>query len=458
MLRAVTAAAWCAAALMLVMLWAALLGVGWSSPFVFIGWGAACIAGFALIARAVPSARQAGIGRPTWADRFGVNALALIAAAIVFNGAFWPFSRPDALGIYRPAALAMWQTGTLEPLIGAESLYRTYPVGVPLLYTAAYVTSGWENEYAAKALSSLLAVGSLAAVALLGQEVGGRRTGLLAALLLAWMPAFPRWASSGYVDLPMAFYFTLAALFTARFWRTGKLVDALLAGVMVGVAAFVKNAGLLAIALVIPALLAAPWWAAPTEKRWPRLGYAVAGALCALAIAGPWYVRNLFGAGVLIPATAWTDQAERSLRTLAIYITLPDNFALSGWAVVLGLIFALRWIAAGGLSGSARSTAGPLALLLWLTLPFFAAWWLFVSYDPRFLLLFTPILCVPAAFALEATLGRLTAQQRLRAAAWAVAAALTAYSAWLAVEYKLVLVRTPQITHEEKIALVRPIP
>ncbi|MFN8447295.1 MAG: hypothetical protein U0521_01515 [Anaerolineae bacterium] len=49
---------------------------------------------------------------------------------------------------------------------------------------------------------------------------------------------------------------------------------------------------------------------------------------------------------------------------------------------------------AGGAPGGAGAGRA-FCSSLW-TLPFFAAWWLFVSYDPRFLLLFLPPLAVLA--------------------------------------------------------------
>src|SRR5690606_17893970 len=121
---------------------------------------------------------------------FALLIIVAIAAAILFNGAFFPFSRDDTLGIYKPTALAIWQTGTLVPLIGDESLYRTYPILVPLNYTFAYMVSGWENEYLAKSIATLLSLGCLPAVYFLGRDIGGRRTGLLAALILALTPSF----------------------------------------------------------------------------------------------------------------------------------------------------------------------------------------------------------------------------------------------------------------------------
>src|SRR5690606_16706000 len=108
------------------------------------------------------------------------------------------------------------------------------------------------------------------------------------------------------------------------------------------------------------------------------------------AVAAPWYIRNLIGAGFIIPATAWTDQAQRTLATLFAFITRPENFSIPGWLIVVSVVLSTIHVIRRKLDAP-----GHLLILLWV-LPFFAAWWLLVSYDPRFLLLFLPPLCALA--------------------------------------------------------------
>ncbi|MBL8131265.1 MAG: glycosyltransferase family 39 protein [Anaerolineae bacterium] len=435
----------------LLLFWSALIGGGWSLTGVFacmLLLGAAGTAVWRVRRRnRALSPAQLPLARAEWG---ALALIGIVAAAVLFNSAYFPFSKADALGIYRPAALAMFESGTLQPLIGAESLYRTYPILVPLNYTLAYALAGWEHEYLAKTLAALLSLGCLPAAFLLGWEIGGRRVGLLAALILATTPSFVRWSSSGYVDLPMAFFYTLTAFFALRFRRGGGWIDGALAGLMLGFAAFTKNAALIGMPL-LAAWLAESLWAArraPGLRR--RAGAAVLSlALCAL-IAAPWYLRNLAGAGFLIPDTAWTEQAERSLRTLLIFITLTDNFLISGWLMLWGVAAAI-W----HLARRHPAKSGGHGAILWFTLPFFAAWWLFVSYDPRFLLLFTPILCVGGALAVKAAQARLRLSRSARALLAVGVTALALYCAFIAVEFKDEIIRRPLMSHEEKIDLVR---
>lgn len=376
----------------------------------------------------------------SWDRRFALLIMVVISAAIFFNGAYLPFHRDDALGIYQPAAQAIFNTGTLVPLTGADSLYHTYPILIPLSYTYAYLAAGWENEYLANAIATLLSLACIPAAYVLGKQFRSERVGWLAPLIVALTPFFSRWASAGYVDLPMAFFYTLAAVFALRLWQTSSPRDAMLAGVLIGLACWTKNAGLIGVALLTI------WFIWSVLNR--RIGVqaaAVSLLACAL-VAAPWYIRNLAEAGFLVPATAWTDQAQHTLDSALVFMTHPQDFGLPGWLLLFGGAVAMP---------ATRRDPGTLFLLLW-TLPFFAAWWLFVSYDPRFLLLFMPSLCVLASEPLVRLwdwVGEAW-HPRYRIVLMLLALLLTAPILWNAVEYKPAILRNPLMSHEEKLAIV----
>ncbi len=427
--------------LTLIMLVLGLLRIGFSIlsvglPYVLIvgigGW---------LLNRGTVAIRQHGHGR----SRYVIAAVlvGLVSLAVLFNAAYWPFSRDDALGIYVPFAQEMAGTRTLVPLTGADSLYRAYPMALPLAYAFTYIVSGWENEYLARTIPALLAIGCLPVAYLLGRRLSGPLAGWGAALLLATMPSFVGWASSGYVDLPMAFFYGLTALFCARLWDRGAAVDSLLAGVSLGLAAWTKNAALTGVPLLAIWLV----WA------WVRGRVSFVTALASLAVcalvAAPWYVRNLIGAGFIMPDTAWTDQAQRTVANLIPFISQPQNFSIQGWVVTAGIL----WAAARAL----RPGGAVHALLLWWSLPFLAVWWAFASYDPRFLLLFLPPLCALGGAVLAqawTAVPPLWRPQLARGAA-ALALVLTLLAAFRAIEFKGELLRDPFMSHADKIALVR---
>ena len=444
--------------LTLIMLWEGMFGIPFSWVGITLPYGLLMLAGLLLWRgsrpQSVTKVDNVGAGlrpAPTAAlsanvsRRFPALLLILISAAILFNAVYWPFHRDDAMGIYVPHAQMMYQLRALVPLTGADSLYRAYPMLIPSLYTYAYIASGWENEYLAKVAGTLLSLGCLPVAYLLGKSLKDERAGWLSALLLAVAPAFGRWASAGYVDLPMAFFYGLSALFAIRLWHSGGWQDALLAGVMLGFAAWTKNAALIGLPLLILWLI---WLLLRRRIRW---SIAVLALAACILVAAPWYVRNLVGAGFLMPDTAWTDQAERTITNLFVFFTRFDNFGLSGWIAMIGL--------AGALIAVARRRTNvpePLLLLLW-TLPFFAAWWLFVSYDPRFLLLFFPPLCALGGALLADVWMRMPSdwRPRLQIVAALLALVLSAQTLWFSVEYKDEFLRDPFMSDQAKRALVR---
>jgi hypothetical protein len=414
-----------------VMLWEGLSGI----PFTPLGIAAPYLL---LMAAAFIAARgeNASAAKPPFAPlplRLSASPRSLrftafllpIAAAVLFNGAWWLFHRDDALGIYQPQAAQLYALGGLIPLRGADSLYLAYPMHNQILYAYTYLISGWENEYLANFIGALLSVGCLPAVYALGERL---RTGSggVAALLLATTPTFAAWASAGYVDLPSAFYITLSAVFLLRLWDERRVTDAALAGILLGLAAWTKNAAL----VLIPLMGVGLAWA------WLRGQIALRHALIALAacalIAAPWYIRNLAGAGFIIPDTAWTDQAQRTLSRALLFLLQPNDYGVTGWLIMGGIVWA-----------ATRGGMGERLILLW-TLPFFGVWWLFASYDPRFLLLILPLLCALAGAPLIDLWSAIGDRRRsLRPILWVIALALTARAVWFSVEYKSELAVNP---------------
>lgn len=421
--------------LTLVMLWEALAGIAFSLWTITLPYFGLMLPGVWLWSRR--RLKNGILPDLSPGQNFGHRYIALlpilISAAILFNGAYWPFYRDDTLGIYHRYAKLMYESGTLIPFAGRDdAFYQAYPMQMPLAYTYAYIASGWVNEYLAKTIATLFSLACLPAAYALGRMLYGSWAGWLSAMLLAFAPTFARWASSGYVDLPMAFLYTLAAIFAWRLWEGGNWADALLMGMAMGFAAWTKNAALMGIGF-ISLWLQYAWFKGRTQLRHIILALAV----CAV-VAAPWYLRNWLEARLIVPPTAWTEQAERSLGTLLLLITQPQNFAVTGWAILLAVITsAVEFM-------RRRATSAQIMLAVW-TIPFFGVWWLLVSYDPRFVLLFLPLLCVWGGGWLVHAWGWLPNvwQKRITLPLAVLALAWTLYIAWIGIEYKGAILSDP---------------
>ncbi|MEO8612580.1 MAG: glycosyltransferase family 39 protein [Chloroflexota bacterium] len=435
--------------LTLLMFWESLLGIALNLWAITIPYFVLMLPGLMLWWRGRNTSPQPESGLPKTSEHrfarwFGGGILIAISAAIFFNAAYWPFHRDDTLGIYHRYGKLMYESGTLVPFAGRDdAFYQAYPIQIPLAYTYSYLASDWVNEYLAKAVTALFSLACLPATYVLGRMLVGSLAGWLSALLLAFAPTFARWASTGYVDLPMAFLYTLSAIFAWRLWEDENWADALLAGAMMGLAAWTKNAALIGIAFLIL------WLGYGWLKK--RISFRFIGlvlGVCAI-VAAPWYIRNWIEARLIMPPTAWTDQAEHSLRTLLLFIFQPENFALTGWVILLSIIAAI-------IQFLRRRAAAPTLLLLIWTIPFFGVWWLLVSYDPRFVLLFLPLLCVLGGGWLAQIWRALPQKWQpviFRAVA-VVALAGMLYILWISVEFKPEILHNPLMGDEAKHTIV----
>jgi 4-amino-4-deoxy-L-arabinose transferase-like glycosyltransferase len=308
-----------------------------------------------------------------------------MAALIALNAVYWPFHDDDAVSIYAFQSRQIYQTGDLPT---GEGLYEAYPMLLPLSHDFSYLLAGEVNEYLAKIAVAALGIGTLGAAVVLGRALYDANTGLIAGVLLATTPMVARWASSGYTDIPAAFFVTLAALFGWWLREHGTARDALLLGVMAGLAAWTKNSTLVLAGSV-------GLWVLYLTLRyldrvtWDRIVWcAFGGAITA----GPWYLRNLAEFGYVVPKTVWVDLADRTAANAIPFVMETNRYFLSGIVFTAGIAHAIYDVARGDAERQDRAL-----LLLIMVLPFGAAWWWVASYDSRFLLAVLPLIAVMGA-------------------------------------------------------------
>jgi 4-amino-4-deoxy-L-arabinose transferase-like glycosyltransferase len=428
--------------LTLLMFWQSVLGIHLTLAGITLPYLAVMLAGVPLWWRIRKIAAPAHLQWPTHGlARLTLICITLTSLIILLNSAYWPFYREDTMGIYAPFATEITVTGAIVPLPGEQTLYEAYPILASLAYSYAYLAAGWDHDYVASLFTTVLSIGALGASYTLGRMLFNPTAGYIAAFLLMTTPNVGRWASSGYVDLPMAFFYTMGAIFAWRLWQERHNTDAVLAGVMIGLAAWTKNAALLGILFLAGWLIWCLIW------RRIRLSQALLAAGAVLIVAGPWYLRNMLIAGFLMPDTAWTDQARASLENLLI---LPQLYGLVGLVLTLSVL-------ASGIEFLRRSLNAPEhALTLLWTLPFFAAWWLFASYDSRFLLMFYPILCVMAGGWLARLWPHLPQRftRPLRVITALLIVGFTALTIWNSVEFKASILQDPLMSHEAKLDVI----
>lgn len=270
-----------------------------------------------------------------------IVAMIVIAVALRWiHTAFWPFTVYDALWVYGSQARLFFLEGNIPQNIDY------YPQFVQLQFTYVQVMIGAINDHAARMVIPLMHIGSILAAYLLGQRLVNRRVGLITAALWSLHPYVGQWAFRGDLEIPLTFSLTMAAMFFLSAWRgendsKRRRADAILAGIMLGIALFTKptaGAFIWGVLLLFAVELIRTRF---DTRRWlPRFKVALWTGLACLPMGLVWYARNLLlgHEAVTLPRAVWLTRALRNGDYLA-----PLLVALLIGCLALILRHKLRW-------------------------------------------------------------------------------------------------------------------
>jgi 4-amino-4-deoxy-L-arabinose transferase-like glycosyltransferase len=178
--------------------------------------------------------------------------------------------------------------------------------GAPLLYAASFYATGGAREGTARIVEALLGVAAILVVFLLGERLGGRWVGLLAALALAVYPPFIH--STGELMSEPPAILTLPAAVLAFLWagEQERLRAWLLPGLLFGLTAMFRPEYLfVGAAFVVLAAIQVG-----RARGW-KPGLAGAGLLvfALLLPIVPWTVRNIDVLGRVVPISTGSGKA-----------------------------------------------------------------------------------------------------------------------------------------------------
>ncbi len=244
-----------------------------------------------------------------------------VAAGVRVYGLRWGLPDDRHLFSYHPdeyfSLMAVWSfsfgQGSLDPHYynyGTLHLYLVLLVAIlrghcPFSSADDVVARMGALVLDARLVTVALGVATILLVYLAGRELYGRRTGLIAAAILAVMPLHAVHGHFGTVDVPMTFWVVVCLYFAARILRADErapdglrpLAPYLLGGVAAGLAAATKYNGGLAVLFVIAAHVAAAVRGRPDASPWRaalrgRLVLALLALVAAFLIACPWPLLN----------------------------------------------------------------------------------------------------------------------------------------------------------------------
>lgn len=370
---------------------------------------------------ALPEPKATAIHRVLQGLLAAIGFLTLIAAVA-------PPTAKDTLLYHFSVPKMFIQQGSNAFIEGNIASYLS--LGTEMHTVWAMLLGGFVSERAAEAAAgaTILLFFPLLLIAVYGwmSEIGASKTsGLIAALIVASVPTAFQVASSGYIDIALAFYVTLAVYALSKWWRSGERGWLGLIAIFLGAALSIKLTAVFVFAAFALLILLRARNAAEDAGRIAVGGFAA--LLLAGFIASPWHLRTWYQTGSpVFPfyMSIWKGEApgwdvERSNlfqtinseyggsnKTAVDYLTTPWRLSVAAdreiprlFDGVLGLsfLFGLPILIVGlwefDLPLEAKLAAAVAGIVF--------AFWLFSSQQLRYLLPVVPLLALAICAATE---------------------------------------------------------
>jgi 4-amino-4-deoxy-L-arabinose transferase-like glycosyltransferase len=195
----------------------------------------------------------------------------------------------DAFYYHAAANLFADGRGFIDPFHAAQSIETAQHPPLYTIWLSIPSVLGMRSQTTHLVWSAVLGTGTVLVLGLTGREVGGERTGLLAAAIAAIAPNL--WVPDGSLMAETVSMFTMAVALLAayRYWARPRWGTLVIVGVAAGAGALSRSELMLVVPLlVVPLALLAPGLA--RRDRLVQIGAACAAALIVIT---PWVAYNL---------------------------------------------------------------------------------------------------------------------------------------------------------------------
>ena len=357
-----------------------------------------------------------------------VSLLVVVTLGVRLYGIDWDqgsLFHPDERAIYMKVWELAFPIDDLTSLLNADESpwnprwfpYGSYPLyqlkATQILLSPFMDFEFGDLRFAGRTLSALADTGTVLVVLLLGTRIFGRRTGILAAILVAFSVIHIQLSHFYTVETFFTLFITLSLFFLFKVLEQGRLRDSALTGVFVGLALATKVSATPVLAAVAAAYLMYAfsedgWRLSLQRPTGEKLARALGGSALTLGVAGltffvvapfaildwPTFLGDVLYQGSMVTREAdlpYTRQYENTLqywyhfRQLSLWgLGLPLGFVAWG-----GLILAVATLWRG-------RHRGVVLLLAWV-IPYFLITGSLQVKFLRYLLPITPFLVLMGA-------------------------------------------------------------
>lgn len=232
-------------------------------------------------------------------EKIMIAALVLTVAYVFFRALIKPLEAYDAIAIYALKAKIFYLAGGIPPGFFGEFRelvpHVEYPLLVPLAETYFYTFWGDLADGAVKIVFPLYYAAILATVYCLMRRILARAPAILFTVLLATVPQFAEYATNGYADIVLAFYFTASFSALLVWMREGGKSLLVLSALFAALGIWTKTEGLLLAA--VNAAVALLYSITNRRDRSSRSGFGYAVAVVAV-VAAYFFLNRLLGLSV----------------------------------------------------------------------------------------------------------------------------------------------------------------
>jgi Dolichyl-phosphate-mannose-protein mannosyltransferase len=261
----------------------------------------------------------------------------------------------NAFGFNSDEAVYAGQSASLagNPLFVHQfPVFRAHPLLLQVLISPLFASG--TPDLRGRVVVALIGVATVGVVYLIGRDLYGSRTGLVAALLLAVMPYHVIVTRQLLLDGPAVFFITLSFWLFIRFTTTNRSPWLVCAAGTLGLAVLTKEtSGVLLGTMVLFILVS------PQIRRPVRAVLMTVAAFVVVSVVFPLTVE-LAGHGSTGQSYLAWQLTRSSNHSAAFYLTVVP--AAIGWAVVVA--------AAGSLVIRTNRTWRELLLVMWFAVPF----------------------------------------------------------------------------------------